>query len=71
MFRPDLLPLHIPPSIHATFLLMQNAPFQQEDSDDEPTGQVDKDGFPIGRVPEEKKKIEALVPIDHSTIVVR
>lgn len=42
----------------------------QDDSDSTFTGAVDNDGFPIGRVPEEKKKIEALVPIDHSTIEV-
>lgn len=31
---------------------------------------MDEDGFPIGRVPAEKKKIEALAPIDHSLIEV-
>lgn len=43
----------------------------QDDDDDSGAGAVDNDGFPVGRVPEEKKKIEALPPVDHSQIQVR
>ncbi|CAN0258857.1 unnamed protein product [Pylaiella littoralis] len=44
-----------------------------EDDDDEDgggswTGPVDKDGFPVGRIPDDKKKIEALPAVDHSQI---
>lgn len=35
------------------------------------TGPVDKDGFPVGRIPDDKKKIEALPAVDHSQIEVR
>eukprot|EP00903_Cladosiphon_okamuranus_P007906 g7636.t2 len=40
----------------------------EEDEDDAWTGPVDKDGFPVGRTPDDKKKIEALPPVDHSQI---
>lgn len=43
----------------------------QESEDDAWTGPVDKDGFPMGRTPDDKKKIEALPPVDHSQIEVR
>ena len=43
----------------------------QENEDDSWTGPVDKDGFPVGRTPDDKKKIEALPPVDHSQIEVR
>lgn len=42
----------------------------QENEDDSWTGPVDKDGFPVGRTPDDKK-IEALPPVDHSQIEVR
>lgn len=42
----------------------------QENEDESWTGPVDKDGFPVGRVPDDKKKIEALPPVDHSEIEV-
>ncbi|CAM9747196.1 unnamed protein product [Ascophyllum nodosum] len=41
---------------------------EEEDGDGSWTGAVDENGFPLGRVPEEKKKIEALPPVDHSQI---
>lgn len=43
----------------------------QDGDDDSAIGLVDADGYPVSRVPAEKKKIEALPPIDHSTIEVR
>lgn len=45
-------------------------PNQEEEGEGSWTGPVDGDGFPVGRVPDEKKKIEALPPVDHSQIEV-
>lgn len=44
---------------------------EEGDDGDAWNGTVDENGFPTGRVPEEKKKIEALPPVDHSQIEVR
>ncbi|CAM9523363.1 unnamed protein product [Scytosiphon promiscuus] len=46
----------------------QSGESDEEDVDDSWTGPVDKDGFPVGRTPDDKKKIEALPPVDHSQI---
>lgn len=43
---------------------------EEGDDGDAWNGTVDENGFPTGRVPEEKKKIEALPPVDHSQIEV-